>query len=783
MKCFKVEGEFLKKAPSSPYLYHQKRTLDELKQHSVVFNTYPTGAGKTRASLLYLKENPNNNVLFIAPTNELLKQHAEDIKEFVEKNDLKHIVIKIDATVIEKIRNNHRKGTTLYELLRNPLEFRKELGIQMIDYAGKRPSVVVVNPDIFYYCFYSLYGFLDKTNLLEIIIKNYNYIIVDEFHYYDAKQLANFLFFIILSKEFNYFENGRKICILTATPDDLIEEYLKRGGIDYIIVSPENEDKESEKYDKIKTLSSMKLLITNRELEDVVVENYSNSNFERDSVVISQSIYKINKLKQELLNIKISKEKIGVITGAINSEERKQAVNCSLILATPTVDIGYNFKKEGKKKQNIDDVITEAITSDQALQRIGRAGRVLGKSIQDEESTVILCVNDRCYEKLKEYPEEINRERLKDIISEIMPQRNIMKNYIESCSIVELCFPMSDIYSKMPYDLRNIVEELFDKAVKVFAPKSNYSFKYFRNKIRNYKKQCKFIRDYNQSSDKKEYIQYTDDYLFVQFLKSYRKEQGREEVIEQDILQDFSEDEIKQLKQYYEEEIIRYIKGEICKISALINFRGTDISKPALVFDKYYKFGQQNQIFIYDIFHLMRYYEIYWCDSKREWENLSNVKISEERININRLDQIDTFIIINKIREKPIEISWEFNFKGNHTQFENKYANTVEAVTNLYLVGYEYTKIGKERVYFPEKIAKAFQEQYIPVFTMPKASKEEYRIKSMLKNQPIYFQKLNIQFEENEREYLIITGTNSLIIDSAVKKMKDNPDVEEIFIF
>lgn len=53
-------------------------------------NTYNTGTGKTIASLLYLfdLQGSNKNVLFIAPTNASLSQHAEDIERFVERDGL-----------------------------------------------------------------------------------------------------------------------------------------------------------------------------------------------------------------------------------------------------------------------------------------------------------------------------------------------------------------------------------------------------------------------------------------------------------------------------------------------------------------------------------------------------------------------------------------------------------------------------------------------------------------------------------------------------------------------
>lgn len=784
MKHYNVRGESLKKAPSSPYLYHQKRTVDELKENSIVFNTYPTGAGKTIASLLYLKENTNIDALFIAPTNELLRQHSEDIKGFITKNDLPHIVVKIDARVIETLRENHRKGATLYEVLNNPLQFRDELSIENIKYDGKRPVIVVVNPDIFYYCFYSLYGNNDKGNLMDIIIKKFNYIVIDEFHYYNSKQLTNFLFFILLSNEFNYFKHGRKMCILTATPDALVEKYLRRGGIKYKIISNENENLESETYEELKTLSSLDLYVTSKGLDEVISEMYKDNMLKNDCVVISQSIYRVNKLKEQLINSGISKENIGIITGAIKSEERKNAIAKPIIIATPTVDIGYNFKKEEKESQNIDEVITEANTWDQALQRLGRAGRILGKRVQDKRSKVVLCVTDGVYEAFKEETREISRSELKNIIKQAMPERNIMKRYVESNGILELCFPMKEMYRKMSQQNKFIIEDLFDMVISVFAPKSKQNFKGLSVKVDKYNKQCIFINEYTQSSEKEEVIKNIDNNLFIDFYKNYyRNEDGEDtEVIDNSMLDDFSEQDIKILKLDVEQELVHYINSEISKIKSLINFRGNDISKAALVFDKNYKFGQEHRIFVYDIFHLMKYYEIDWYENKKDFEQGTKIKLSNYEEEINGVDKIDIFVTVNGIRENPIEITWEYGFYGEQSSFEEKYINKVEAINELILIGYEYTSLGRERVALPEAITKAFREKYIPIYTISQEPKEEYKIRKIIKNQPIFLQKLKVQFSESEKEYFVITGTNSIIACSEVVKIVNNTVKEESFI-
>src|SRR3712207_4985906 len=329
------------------------------------------------------------------------------------------------------------------------------------------------------------------------------------------------------------------------------------------------------------------------------------------------------------------------------------------------------------------------------------------------------------------------------------------------------------MYIKMPLQLRYKIENIFDNIVKVFAPKSKCNLNYMLSKIKKYKEQCDFIREYNNSCEKEDLIKDSNNKWFIDFYKDYCRED--DESIDDSILDDFSEEDINSLKLEFKEQLLHYINKEIAKVNCLMNFRGSDISKPALVFDPYYKFGQENQVFVYDIFHLIRYYDIEWCDSKAIWEKKSNIKLSKYEIEVNQIDKIDTFIIVNGIRESPIEISWEYGFLGTKDEFEDLYMNKVEAINNIVLLGYEYTKLGKERVYFPEKIINAFKEKYIPILLVSSNPKEEYRLRKIIKNQPIFLQKLKVEFlqDEKEKEYFIIMGTNSIIVDNELVKIKD----------
>src|SRR5690348_13102293 len=140
-------------------LYHQWRTYSE-KRADIVVNSYNTGTGKTKAALLRLLDLDaayrksryvNANVLFIAPTNELLRQHEEDIRDFVERNGLSHIVLRLDAATIKKLSQENlgekfaRQGDRLHQMLQDPGSVLKDSEGYRIE--GHRPYVLVVNPD------------------------------------------------------------------------------------------------------------------------------------------------------------------------------------------------------------------------------------------------------------------------------------------------------------------------------------------------------------------------------------------------------------------------------------------------------------------------------------------------------------------------------------------------------------------------------------------------------------------------------------------------------------
>ncbi len=234
--------------------------------------------------------------------NELINQHSEDVKEFVQEAGLEYNVISVDAKILKKLEaNSSRNGEKLHQLIMNPLQFADQLDLQIKD--QKVPFVLVTNPDIFYYALYLLYNQFDQRNLFADFMKPYQYIIIDEFHYYNTKQFANFLLFMTMSKIFGYFERGRKICLLTATPSEYVQEYLQRLGVNLEVIDLKADS------DDLMVLSKARVRIVSGDLESnfSVVKQYWNEwrDCGLDGVFISDSLARINLLYNRLKGLEV----------------------------------------------------------------------------------------------------------------------------------------------------------------------------------------------------------------------------------------------------------------------------------------------------------------------------------------------------------------------------------------------------------------------------------------------------------------------------------------------
>lgn len=657
-----------------PPLYHQIRTREALCDYHVVVNTYNTGTGKTRASLLHLFDmGARQNVLFIAPTNALIDQHVDTIRAFVSEHNLDFHITPVTADTVRALRGDLRPGEALSRLLRNPLEF---------DPANRhsRPMIIVTNPDIFYYAMYYHYGPHDQRNVFGEFVRRFDYVVVDEFHYYNNKQLINFLFAFALFKEWGYFEYaGRRVCLLSATPRENVLKYLYElfGDEGLCLVTPDNEPPESDDYPTIPTLAPLCLTIENGWLTDWLeggagtVSGWINDDG-LDGAVISNSLARINVAYGQLARPVPS---IGRITGPEPTEARASATAKKLILATPTVDIGYNFEKHNKaQRQNIDFVVTEARFEDEMVQRIGRAGRVLGKAHSDIPShAVVLVSSEDALSALQELDgQTLSRSDFARRLRETgaLSVKHQLEAYIRRYAIQELCYPIYKIRQTLPdQEQLDELDAFYGRLCELFAPNWNYPAGRWIYAFRKQDEQERWLRAARTaklSQPPKGTVVQVADWFAWQNQNSERYDPS------------VFHPKLRQIWLRDKAELIAFVQGQVELGKALFSFRDS-FQGPTAVFYDPQRWFSSRRVNSYDLFHLLGHYHLS--------APMKNIQLSERAGE--DVPAGDFYLELLSPRDASLIVAFTLSTDLSRDVFDKRWARLPVALTGLQIQVWE----------------------------------------------------------------------------------------------
>ena len=741
-------------------LYHQQRTYEALKTNELVINTYNTGTGKTLASLLRLFNLEDENVLFIAPTNELIHQHADDIQKFVDEHDeLNFVVAEVTGQklreweVVDDPGYRVRNARKLHELIQNPRDYFPEL-------TQRAPLILVTNPDIFYLCFYNLYSQLDSANLFRDFLVKFNYIVIDEFHYYNAKQLANFLMFFILSKEYGYFNAGRKVCLLSATPDEKVLTYLERIGLTYALVSPDNEPIESNNYETIQTLSELELTIHSSKMYETLreqperVRNLLDSG--QEGAIISSSLRTISDIKQGLQRGGIG-DRLGLITGAVSTEARRDATSFPLILATPTVDIGYNFTKMGKSRQNIDFVCFDALYASEFTQRLGRAGRLLGKTDLNHPSIGHAFVQGSLYSQLQT-GKSYDRREFAVLVRDLLGEDNQFYHYIQSYAILEAFYPLDAHSRRTSEEHQDRVREIFETIRQVFAPESDTTFDKLMKKIR-------WHVTYETVIDKKGNY---NDYVHHQWERaawSYCQHQnwmnGTLETFEK-LPKKQEKVVLATLLKNHRSKIVEHAEQKYYPIKSLFNFRGSDVGSRCGIYDPNHVFQNTAEHAEYDLFHVLSHCNFQQIPNRRTYHELTG----------EWGNHCDFFVQVHSLRDRPGRVQFSYD-AGREDQelFERQYCWGPTALKGL--------RLQLSNGFIPLEIQEALTDRHITCLLSKIENRYAFNTILETKRQVAY--SLNVTFGGGQQqEYQLILGAQAFLIHAELRERWKEKEESEL---
>jgi CRISPR-associated endonuclease/helicase Cas3 len=735
------------------FLEHQRRTAEAVPLHPLTVNTYGAGTGKTLAALLgwvaisQERGSPLPNMLFIAPTNELIAQHETAIQKFADQAGLDVHVIHVDRHSLRALPTPHaheRVGERLNRLIANPQEYGR---------VGRKPMAIVTNPDIFYYALYfAAYNRIDRRNLFERFLLNLDYVVIDEFHYYSPKQLACFLFFFALCKEWGYFEDGRRVCLLSATPEEEIRDYLGRlfeaSEIAWIVPEDTLPSVSGLKYTP--ALTPLTLRIINGTIDDFAANKDAQALLRqwldagRDGALISNALWRIN-MAHSVLRGAGFESFMARLTGAERTVRRREAPLSKLLLATPTVDIGYNFDKPGKTRQPLDFIIYDTRTRDACLQRLARAGRVLGRAQTDVLSDAVALVDEETYQRLMALDgRSLSRlEFAKEVQSAMRPRFDLYA-YLRSYAVLEAFRPIYNLERMTRPDLHEWIERLFGLVRDVFAPDTR------RNNYRSLRGWFTFHEKLERLVFRKE-----DDVLpdvLDEYVKWHVGHAG----------QGVSDEQMVNVRRRLvgdrqAQQLVReWGEGQYRLTEALFNFREAFQAPTVFVSDPHHLLSDSDTT-LYDALHVAANFKVDWFTDRHHFEQATG-KHGEES---------DIYCHIRGWR--PARLTFSFHYREPSLpkeRFEPLYTCRPVVLRGLRLQGHSP---GHEGLFpLDEALRQAVENQWVPLIIV--RPQDEGRLRALLHGRDIILRYLDVSFADGTTKYPAIVGTGAFIVHAELER-------------
>lgn len=773
-------------------LYAQWRTYDALVNGdaNIVINTYATGSGKTKAALLYLRELRRRvlaeaNCLFIAPTNELLQQHANDIQGFCQRNDLDYDVLPLTGAYIDEYAEvvgqsapeMTRRAAKLVEILKNPRVLKD---VDSRAASQQRPYVLVTNPDIFYYAVYNGYGRNEERALMSQFLGGFDYLVIDEFHYYNPKQLANFLFFLSVWRHFGFFEkradrNGAKVCLLSATPNTYVRHYLHSLDLPLVEVSPDNEPEDANA-PRVASLAPVELdALTSEEtgdrgLVDLVAKGHVSElrrwlADDQQGAIISGALWRINLLYSELLRAGIHKALVARLTGVQTREARAQAAQCDLILATPTVDLGYNFERKGKPRQSIDFLFFDAAFSDEFVQRLGRVGRVLGKRETTIPSRALAVLPQELIEALRPLEgRSITRAELRDALGKTiengrLQEHNTIFDYISSGAIQEALLPILRLRDMAGMVGMQDIEELYEQVRRLFKADERTSFKRLLGVTKQFREGREVFR--NAPTEPQELVSHIlkvpDNRGVRIWLKSKARDGGEPSANVLAQVKDKVSKPESPLRSDFTQWAIQ-TQMEHAVREASFSFRESFDEPLARIHDPHHLVSDDD-INVYGLFHAVQNCKLEVLGAA-QWTGRSGVSTATRRA-----EQIVLYCAVHALRayEERLRLRFRLRVDDERRVWEGAHVCKMTALLGLEV----FSEVGQ----LPIEVIDALKSQFVPAFLAPREKPIGGRLIGLARSQGLRSYDVAVTFAMGAPcEYCMMLGTSALLAAARLRR-------------
>lgn len=730
-------------------LQHQVEVFEAACNHDIIVDLAPTGTGKTKAAFTVLlhESNRDRNAIYIAPTNALVEQQKQAAEDFVRNASLPHCVIAASAKEVKAWPNDRvgtRLGEKVYNLLRNPATIFPEVG-------SNRPVLLITNPDIFYYATFFAYQKLDRINIASQFYSSFATVIFDEFHLYDAKQLVGLLFYLALSHEFGFFKNGRRAVLLTATPEpacDAALSSLKNQGVKIAFV-----DGEASRVRLLPSQTAVTLELRPQpdrdqfltELKDEIIQRIQTCPNQYGAVILD-SLDHINRLS-DLLQRKGFAKQIGRITGPSPLADRQRATQCSIILATSTVDVGFNFERNpAPKRQTLDWIIFSARDRAAFWQRLGRVGRVLGREKADIPSDAVAYLSERVWDEgIGSLNCSGGRNALQQKLSELTClDRPFLNVYWQSEAFLEIARPLLKIEEMMEgLTDSELIPKLYNTLKRVLGGKRDWF--YYRKRMQALQAAESIAKDKSLTGDPLKFVKGQARWeLITTFLKVECPEEWAEFQAKRTSFQQY--EEVFKEDTEAAEALKIFCKSFITSYAPLFKFRTSLFESLGIKDPKGFILDLSEETVI-DPIHLLRYYE--FATNGEETE-------------------------ITERAEPPYQISFRLRYRGNRLDFLATQMNRLKAFENCRIERRRDNSIA------PTPFLKKLEKELIPGVIICQITNAFAYYK--LRQEKIIAYPITVSGNDFEREYAFLPGLPGILTLAMCGIKLKLPDNEEFLI-
>lgn len=399
------------------------------------------------------------------------------------------------------------------------------------------------------------------------------------------------------------------------------------------------------------------------------------------------------------------------------TEHRQTAKHKKLILATPTVDIGYNFDRaEYKPRQNIDFLFIDAYTGDALVQRVGRAGRLLGKEQKDEKSFILAVVDVESYKVLQDLDGQIISRQHFNALAEQMPRKNDLYAYIKSGAIIEAFRTILAFEQGMSDEDKRQLDGFFHELQLLFslqdAPPSSrpaFTYRYIAGHLRQYYHRRKqYAALHTLSPDVLDHISLALTQPGYQPHGMSTEDKRCFDMLKQRLMQARRSKEIIPSRnaaiQWIRQDLVAYFKDE-----ARFQFRDSFQPPVALIYDPEHL--HSSEVFAnYSTLHFIKYYEAQWFKSLADWREAIGTTVT---IPSSVDTDVTAYCCLTRLRERPLQIGLKLDARAyTSAEWEEQYAYQVTALHEL-----EVTTLN-EQVGLQANVRDIFSRHFVPTFVV-----------------------------------------------------------------